>query len=135
MAFIRKVKTSSGATAVQIAHKRDGRVIKIEHIGSAHNEEDLQILLELARKRLQGNQLQLFTEAQPSLRVGMKRTYSGLLWNILTDQYHRLGFDQLDDEAFEALCIARIVEPTSKLDSLRVLADLGVDHFKKTRLF
>jgi len=135
MAFIRKVKTSSGATAVQIAHKRDGRVIKIEHIGSAHNEDDLQILLELARKRLQGNQLQLFTEAQPSLRVGMKRTYSGLLWNILAEQYHRLGFDQLDDEAFEALCIARIVEPTSKLDSLRVLADLGVDHFKKTRLF
>ena len=35
----------------------------------------------------------------------------------------------------EALCIARIVEPTSKLDSLRVLADLGFDFFKKTTIF
>jgi len=37
-----------------------------------------------------------------------------------------LGFTRLKDEAFEALCLARIVEPASKLDSLRVLADLGV---------
>ena len=135
MAFIQKVKTASGATAVQIAHKRDGRVIKIEHMGSAHNEEDLQILLEIARKRLQANQLQLFPEAQPSLRIGMKQSFSRLLWNILREQYNKLGFNKLGDDVFEALCIARIVEPTSKLDSLRVLADLGVDHFKKTTLF
>jgi hypothetical protein len=35
----------------------------------------------------------------------------------------------------EALCIARIVEPTSKIDSLRVLADLGIDFFKKKQYF
>jgi transposase len=46
-----------------------------------------------------------------------------------------LGFDQLDDEVFEALCIARIVEPTSKLDSLRVLADLGVDPIDRNKLY
>jgi hypothetical protein len=51
MAFIRKVKTASGATAVQIAHKVKGGRVKIVHIGSAHTEEELQILLELARKR------------------------------------------------------------------------------------
>ena len=32
MAFIRRVKTSSGATAVQIAHKQYGRIKRIEHI-------------------------------------------------------------------------------------------------------
>ena len=37
MAFIRKVKTSSGATAVQIAYKAYGKIIRIDHIGSAHN--------------------------------------------------------------------------------------------------
>jgi hypothetical protein len=135
MAFIRKVRTASGATAIQIAHKEKGRIVKIEHIGSAHNEEELQILLELARKQMHANQLSLFSDPQPSLRLGMKRSYSGLLWSLLKEQYGRLGFDQLEDEVFEALCIARIVEPTSKLDSLRVLADLGIDHLKKTRLF
>jgi hypothetical protein len=135
MAFIRKVKTASGATAVQIAQKVNGCRLKIIHIGSAHTEEELQILLELARKQLQANQLELLPEKRSSLRVGIKRSFSGLLWNTLREQYRGLGFNQLDDEIFEALCIARIVEPTSKLDSLRVLSDLGVDFFKKTSLF
>ncbi len=83
MAFIRKVKTSSGATAVQIAYKEKGRIKKISHIGSAHNEAELQILLEIARKRMQSNQMDLFPETQSSLRVGIRRSFSGLLWNTL----------------------------------------------------
>ena len=35
--------------------------------------------------------------------------------------YDWLGFDALADPVFRDLVIARIVEPTSKLDSLRVL--------------
>ena len=83
MAFIRKVKTSSGATAVQIAYKEKGLVKKISHIVSAHNEAELQILLEIARKRMQSNQMDLFPETQSSLRVGIRRSFSGLLWNTL----------------------------------------------------
>jgi hypothetical protein len=135
MAFIRKVKTASGATAVQIAYKQKGRIIKILHIGSAHTGEELEMLLALASKRMQANQLELFTETKPSLRVSIKRSYSGLLWKVLQDEYRKLGFDRLGDEIFEALCIARIVEPTSKLDSLRVLADLGVDPINRNRLY
>jgi len=83
MAFIRKVKTTSGATAVQIAYKVEGRIVKIIHIGSAHNEEELNILLALAHKQLQADQLELFSDTPSSLRVGMRRSYSGLLWNTL----------------------------------------------------
>ena len=93
------------------------------------------MLLVVARKRMQANQLELFPETKPSLRVSIKRTYSGLLWTVLQDEYRKLGFDRLGDEIFEALCIARIVEPTSKLDSLRVLADLGVDPINRNRLY
>jgi hypothetical protein len=135
MAFIRKVKTASGATAVQIAYKQKGRIIKIIHIGSAHTGEELEILVALARKRMQANQLELFAETKSSLRVSIKHSYSGLLWKVLRGEYRKLGFDRLGDEVFEALCIARIVEPTSKLDSLRVLADLGVDPINRNRLY
>jgi hypothetical protein len=135
MAFIRKVKTASGATAVQIAYKQKGRIIKIIHIGSAHTGEELEILVALARKRMQANQLELFAETKSSLRVSIKHSYSGLLWKVLQGEYRKLGFDRLGDEVFEALCIARIVEPTSKLDSLRVLADLGVDPINRNRLY
>jgi hypothetical protein len=135
MAFIRRVKTTSGATAIQIAYKQKGKIIKIIHIGSAHTEEELKILLALAHKRLHENQLVLFPEAQPSLRVGIKQSFSELLWNTLREQYRKVGFTRLNDETFEALCIARIVEPTSKLDSLRVLADLGVEPIDQNRLY
>ena len=49
MAFIRKVKTASGATAVQIAYKSSGRIVKIEHLGSAHTKEEVEILISLAK--------------------------------------------------------------------------------------
>ena len=135
MAFIRRVKTTSGATAIQIATKQKGRIVKIIHIGSAHTEEELNVLLALARKQLQGDQLELLTEPQSSLRVGLQRSFSGLLWDTLQIQYEKIGFDRLKDEAFKALCLARIVEPTSKIDTLRVLADLGVDPIDQNKLY
>jgi hypothetical protein len=135
MAYIRKVKTASGATAVQIVRKEKGQIVKINHIGSAHTPEELAVLVAIARKILHENQLELFPEKSASDHLGLKRSYSGLLWNLLRDAYKKIGFDQLNDEIFEALCIARIVEPTSKLDSLRVLADLGFDFVKKTSIF
>jgi transposase len=134
MAFIRKVKTSSGATAVQIAYKVGGRIVKIIHIGSAHNKEELDLLVAIARKRLFANQLELLPQTDP-LQIKTKRTFSALLWNTLQEQYAELGFDQLNDEVFEALCLSRIVEPTSKLDSLRVLDDLGVDPLDRNQLY
>lgn len=46
--FARRVRTASGATAVQIVHKRGRRVIGIDHIGSAHDEDRLALLPETA---------------------------------------------------------------------------------------
>ena len=44
MSFIRKVKTQSGAIAVQIVHKNYGQVTRIDHIGSAHSQVELAAL-------------------------------------------------------------------------------------------
>jgi hypothetical protein len=51
------------------------------------------------------------------------------LWDALGRAYDSLGFDEATggDEVFRALVLARIIEPTSKLDSLRVLDEAGVD--------
>lgn len=134
MAFIRKVKTGSGATAVQIAHKVHGEIVRIEHLGSAHTEAELSLLVGLARDRLREGQLS-FLDQPSSLTLTLGNTVSGLLLDVLTEQYHRLGFDRLGDEDFAYLCVARIVEPVSKLDSLRVLAELGVPDLSKNRLY
>lgn len=135
MAFIRKVKTASGAIAVQIAHKERGRIVRIDHIGSSHTEAELETLITLARKRLLGPQLRMFTETDPSLKISLKQPVSRLLLQVLTEQYDLLGFDRIEDDIFAYLCLARIVEPTSKLDSLRVLVELGVTELSKNRLY
>lgn len=50
--FIRRVKTSSGATAVQIVAKRRGVRTILKHVGSAHNEGELAALMRVARAEL-----------------------------------------------------------------------------------
>jgi hypothetical protein len=53
VAWIRRVRTSSGATAVQIAESVDGRWRTVAHAGSAHTEAELGLLVERARALLQ----------------------------------------------------------------------------------
>src|SRR5690625_371715 len=53
MAWIRRVPTASGATAVQIAESGNGRRRIIAHVGSAHTDAELGLLIERARQLLQ----------------------------------------------------------------------------------
>jgi transposase len=135
MTYIRKVKTASGATAVQIVTKQQGKIIRLKHIGSAHSKTELEMLLSVAHKQIQGEQLALFTNDPNPTQMTIKRTFSALLWNLLKKQYDQLGFSGIDDEVFESLCIARIVEPTSKIDSLRILEDLGAEKWNRGKLY
>ncbi len=52
MAWVRRVRTASGATAVQIAESVDGRRRIVRHVGSARDEADLGLLMEEARRLL-----------------------------------------------------------------------------------
>lgn len=124
---------------MQIVHKQGRRVIAIEHIGSAHDDAQLGVLMEIARQRLHQGQGALDLEitansggspAEDSVGAPLGARVAGsasrLLWEALEAAYARLGFDAVRDEAFRALVLARVVEPTSKADTVRVLAELGV---------
>lgn len=41
MVYVRKVRTASGAVAVQVARKDAGRVVVLSHVGSARTDVDL----------------------------------------------------------------------------------------------
>lgn len=112
--------------AIQIAHKRYGQIVRIEHIGSAHDAKEEAFLVGLAHQRLNKNQLFLFKSTSHSPKLILKSSSSILLSETLLKSYDRLGFTKLKDHVFAFLTIARIVEPVSKLDSLRVLEELGV---------
>ena len=53
---MRRVKTASGAVAVQIASKHRGVRTIVEHIGSAHTDEQLAALVEVAKTKIQAGQ-------------------------------------------------------------------------------
>jgi len=154
VAYIRKVRTASGATAVQIAEYADGRERVVEHVGSAHTVAELGALLERARGLLVDPAQEMFdfeveavprtarlmpAPAEPTLldeprrdrpadRDGAGRvvgTASGVLFDALAGVFADLGFDTLGDAVFRDLVLARIVEPTSLLDAGRVLSDMG----------
>ncbi|GIM86561.1 hypothetical protein Sar04_32970 [Salinispora arenicola] len=52
VAWIRRVRTASGATAVQIAEYVGGRRRIVAHVGSAHTEAELGLLISWARELL-----------------------------------------------------------------------------------
>jgi hypothetical protein len=131
VAFVRTVKTASGARAVQIVYSRRKGSRQIEHIGSAHDEVELELLKTVARQRIAAGQgeLDLGLMAPPEAGGPLPITASrmGHLWDALCCAYEVLGFDAAadGDEVFRCLVLARIIEPTSKLDSIRVLEEVG----------
>jgi hypothetical protein len=131
------VKTTSGATAVQIVHSSRRGSRDIEHIGSAHDDAGVELLKTAARQRLAGGQgvLDLGLEATEPARKGagggplpITASRMGHLVDALERAYRVLGLEQAagGDEVFGLLVLARIIEPVSKLDSLRVLEEAGV---------
>jgi hypothetical protein len=99
----------------------------------------LEALKAAARQRLVGGQAQLDLGLDPAataaaaagswgpLEIASSRM--GHLWDGLSSAYDQLGFARAagGNEVFRQLVLARIIEPTSKADSLRVLAEVGVD--------
>jgi hypothetical protein len=130
VAYIRTVRTASAATAVQIVHSNRRGSREIEHIGSAHSPEAVEALKAVARQRLHASQDTLdFGDGRPEGQaLPITSTQSKHLWDALRLAYARLGFDTAcgADEVFQALVLARVVEPTSKLATIRVLDEIGV---------
>ncbi len=151
MAWIRRVRTASGATAVQIAESVDGKRRIVRHVGSARDEAELGLLLAEAQRLLADDaQHELDLGLTPRVpkavlvpapaqelvpgerpvrgwvrRPHVLKTNSGLLYEALAGVYAGLGFDAVGDDVFRDLVIARVVEPTSLLDIDRVLAEMG----------
>src|SRR5690242_1614564 len=127
---VRTVKTKSGATAVQVVWSSRRGSREIEHIGSAHDEAELEALRAAAAQRIAAGQLELDLglDAGPSGPLPITSSRMGHLVGALEHGYRALGLDDAaaGDEVFRHLVLARIIEPASKVDSLRVLDEAGV---------
>lgn len=132
--FVRKKRNQSGAISVQVIDKSMGfRVIKT--IGCSDHPEEIEKLFQQAQAylRLQDKQIPLFLSDQKErgvvaafvsqLKNSHIRTIGPeLIFGTLFDQ---IGFNQIQDELFRHIVIARLAYPTSKLKT--------VDYLKRYR--
>jgi hypothetical protein len=116
VAYVRTVRTASGATAVQIMHSSRRGARDIEHVGSAHDEAQLAALMAAAVQRLAAGQGELdlglvvagAAAGQGPLPIVASRMAH--LWDALCRAFDGLGLANAagGDEVFRALVFARI---------------------------
>jgi hypothetical protein len=120
VAYVRTVKTASGATAVQIVWSTRRGARQIEHPGSAHDDGEVEALKAAARQRLAEGQgvldLGLNTAGADGEPLEIVASKASHLWEALCRAYQVLGFEAATggDEVFQDLVLARIIEPTAR---------------------
>ena len=143
MLHIRTTKTSSKATAVQIVEYVRRKMIILIHIGSAHSEEEILSLKQIASEWILKNdkQTSLFStldkKNSSSLISLDKCQYLGFRYQLLYDVLSNLSilfkFHLLPNyKILTDLIIARIASPGSKIHSLEFLDGFfGIKHSRR----
>jgi transposase len=127
-AFIKQYKARNGATVIQVVFKNGRSVIRTIHVGTAHNDIGIAELRAVAKDIIHEGQMSMDFGDSPKAGtyMALESAYSAVLWEALSKVYNDIGFGSLGDEVFKQLVLARIIEPTSKLDTIRVLSELGL---------
>ena len=125
--FIRKLKSPNGKTYVQVVDKSLGNYTVLKSFGSATGSLQLESLVAKAQQWIDKHlgiqefdfsnsdaALKLFTESITSMK---KIGYDLLLGRI----FNEIGFNQIKDEYFKELVLARVAFPKSKLKTTEYL--------------
>lgn len=135
--FVSRVPNGKGGTAVRVLWRQGRRQVGMQHVGTGRTEAEVALLVARARELITAGEDPLPdlavdppTDASPgsvtAVSARVVGTMSAVLWEALEAVWAGLGFDDaVGDRAFKALALARVIEPTSKLDSARVLGEVG----------
>lgn len=127
--FVRKLKNRSGSTSVQVIQKISGKYKVHKTIGSATTQQDIKNLVMLGRQETDRvmAQPELFCserdlaveQALSTISNADVRTVGPEL--VFGKIYDSIGFDQINEELFRHLVIARLAFPLSKLKTAEYL--------------
>lgn len=141
-ARIRKVKTGSGATAIQVGRYVGKRFQLIKHVGSSKDKLKITELVGLAQEYIRTHSPQLELNFNPSSQeILFKRgvtVYKSTLeeaFNYLSHIYAVIGFDKLENDILKHFAIIRVLEPASKAKSILLLKKYFDLNYKKTTVF
>lgn len=136
---IRVLKTASKASAVQVVRYQNNKRVILQHIGSAHNEEELNELILIAEEWIKdfSNQLSIFPDEHPNRLLHLNHcTFMGVKYHFFYELIHsiqdKIGFGNLPVLLNDLVAI-RMFEPASKLRSLELMQQFfGIEHSRKT---
>ena len=140
---VRTVKTTSGATAVQVVEYFNNKRKIVFHLGSASSNDDLKVLKDSALKWIDKNDPQpsLFALSKKkdssSVAIFDKCEYLGfkyqLLYDVLWSLTVRFKFHLLpNSKILNDVVIARLVYPSSKVETFEFIADFfGINHSRR----
>jgi hypothetical protein len=128
--YVRTVATPNGRTAVQIVWSTHHGKRDMTQVGTGRDRAQVELLKARAAQVIAGGQgeLDVGVGALGPGVLPIASTRMGHLVDLIGCAWDRIGFGRATggDEVFRALVTARLIEPTSKRDSLRVLAEAGV---------
>lgn len=136
MLKIRKVKTSSGKTAVQVILYKDYKRKVLKHIGSGKDDAEIQLLKLQANQFIKDytQQLSVFPSDNPNMLLFIEHTecigfYYGFFYTTIQTLIEQIGFSKVCNSLLQDLVTIRILEPASKLRSIELLKSyFGINH-------
>lgn len=139
---IRKVKTASGSTAIQVGYYKGKRFVLTKHIGSAKEQSKIEELVSIAQEFIGSNSPQLQLNFNPQkeeilYKRGLKIKESSLqlAYTYLEYIYEKIGFEQINNKVLKHFAIIRVLEPASKIKSIKLLKKYFNIGYKKTTTF
>lgn len=140
---MRKTKTSSGKTAIQVVFIGGHKTKILKHIGSGKTQKEIEDLVVLANhfiatqnsckplfpeyfsKESQNNDLVLIENL---IFIKNLRSFA---YEVIHKWFIKTGFNKLNNQFLQDLVIARILKPASKLKTLSILKhDFNIHHPK-----
>lgn len=139
---IRKVKTSSGNTALQVGIYKGKRFKVIKHIGSAKTKEKIQELFQIAQEFITSHSPQLSLNFNPQSEeilfkrgIRIKEGSLQVAYDYLNKIYSLLGFSKLKNLVLKNFVFMRVLEPASKTKSIKLLGKYFNIFYKRTTVF
>lgn len=139
---IRKVKTHSGATAVQVG-RYVGKQFKLtKHIGSSKDPEKVIELLRMGQEYISSHSPQLALNFNPQSEeilfkrgIAIAKSCLEEAFIYLESIYTKLGFSALQNDCLKHFTMIRVLEPASKTKSMLLLEKYFDITYKKTTAF
>lgn len=127
MLSIRRTKTASGATAVQVVRYTNGTTKVEKHIGSAKNKEAISILYQKAEKWIENKtkQQNFFVPEVPielsQSNLELVKVVHDFAYNLIEQVALQCGLSLKKDRFLFDFALMRMIEPASKLRTITLL--------------